>query len=119
MGDSPDLSARSQANGIAPNFIHSLDAAHLRALARAAKREGIDYLAVVHDSFATHAARTDDLARLLRETFVEQYEPDLLARFRDEIAAKLPPAWVDALPPPPMAGELDLEDVRYAPYLFA
>jgi DNA-directed RNA polymerase len=119
MGDSPDLSARSQANGIAPNFIHSLDAAHLRALARAAKREGIDYLAVVHDSFATHAARTDDLARLLRETFVEQYEPDLLARFRDEIAATLPPAWVDALPPPPTAGELDLEDVRYAPYLFA
>jgi DNA-directed RNA polymerase len=119
MGDSADLSTRSQANGIAPNYIHSLDAAHLRALARAAKREGVDYLAVVHDSFATHAARTDDLARLLRETFVEQYKPDLLARFRDEIAAKLPPVWADALPSPPTAGDLDLEDVRYAPYLFA
>lgn len=113
------MSAKGQANGVAPNFVHSLDAAHLRALARAAKHNGIDYLAVIHDSFATHAARTDELARLLRETFVEQYEPDLLARFRDEIASALPPEWVESLPPLPTPGSLDLEAVRNSPYLFA
>jgi DNA-directed RNA polymerase len=119
MGDSADLSSRSQANGIAPNYIHSLDAAHLRALARAAKAAGIDYLGVVHDSFATHAARTDDLARLLRETFVEQYQEDLLTRFRDEVATSLAPEWAAALADPPKAGTLDLEDVRHSSYLFA
>jgi DNA-directed RNA polymerase len=99
---------RGQANGIAPNFVHSLDAAHLRALARAAKG-GRDRLpGVVHDSFATHAARTDDLARLLRETFVEQYEPDLLA----SSATRSRPTPGKQVPPAPEFGELDLEEVR-------
>src|SRR5690349_5740137 len=40
------LDTRGQANGVAPNYVHSLDAAHLRALARAAKRSGIDHLGV-------------------------------------------------------------------------
>jgi DNA-directed RNA polymerase len=113
------LDGRGQANGIAPNYVHSLDAAHLRALARAAKAAGIDYLGVIHDSFATHAGRTDELARLLRDTFVEQYEPNLLARFRDEVAATMPEVWQAALPPVPTEGTLDLEEVRRSPYLFA
>jgi DNA-directed RNA polymerase len=117
--DGAEMDTRGQANGIAPNFVHSLDAAHLRALARAAKDAGIDYLGVVHDSFATHAARTDELSRLLRETFVEQYQPDVLALFRDEIVALLPEAWADQVPPPPELGSLDLEEVGRAPYLFA
>lgn len=113
------IDSRGQANGIAPNFVHSMDAAHLRALARAARREGIDHLAVIHDSFATHAARTDDLVRLLRSTFVEQYEPDVLDRFRREVEAALPPEWRGSIPPPPKAGSLDLGEVLRAPYLFA
>jgi DNA-directed RNA polymerase len=117
--DSSEIDTRGQANGIAPNFVHSLDAAHLRALARAAKDAGIDHLAVIHDSFATHAARSDELARLLRETFVKQYEPDLLARFRDEVVAALPEGWADEVPPLPPMGDLDLGAVLHSPYLFA
>lgn len=113
------LDGRGQANGIAPNFVHSLDAAHLRALARAAKAEGIEHLGVIHDSFATHAARTDDLSRLLRETFVEQYRPDVLARFRDEVVAALPEEWKPLVPEPPSFGSLELEEVLASPYLFA
>jgi DNA-directed RNA polymerase len=117
--DSSEMDTRGQANGIAPNFVHSLDAAHLRAVARAAKRNGIDHLAVIHDSFATHAAQTDELARLLRETFVEQYEPDVLARFRDEVLSSLPEGWADSVPPSPPLGTLNLEEVRHSSYLFA
>jgi DNA-directed RNA polymerase len=117
--DSKDPDVRGQANGVAPNYVHSLDAAHLRALARAAKKAGIDHLGVVHDSFATHAARTDELSRLLRETFVEQYRPDLLRQFRDEIEAAVPEEWKDQIPQPPKFGSLDLEAVRHSPYLFA
>lgn len=113
------LDARGQANGVAPNFVHSLDAAHLRAVARGAKAAGIDYLAVIHDSFGTHAARTDDLVRVLRETFVAQYSGDILADFRREVLAQLPPELADQIKPAPPRGALDLEEVRRAPYLFA
>lgn len=117
--DGSRLNGRGQANGIAPNFVHSLDAAHLRAVARGARAEGIDHLAVIHDSFGTHAANTDRLVTILRDTFVSQYEPDVLARFRDEVAAQLPDDLVELLPEPPQAGTLDLRDVSRSAYLFA
>lgn len=113
------LDARGQANGIAPNFVHSLDAAHLRALARAAKAEGIDSLAVIHDSFGTHVADTDTLVRLLRDTFVAQYQGDILQDFYEEVRAQLPPEWAEQVPLPPAKGDLDLNMVRYSAYLFA
>ncbi|SKB49102.1 DNA-directed RNA polymerase [Sphingopyxis flava] len=113
------LDTRGQTNGIAPNFVHSLDAAHLRAVARAAKRAGIDSLAVIHDSFGTHVADTDKLVRLLRDTFVAQYEDDILMDFYNEVVAQLPPAWAREVPPPPQKGDLDLNEVRHSSYLFA
>lgn len=114
------LDARGQANGISPNFVHSLDAAHLRAVARAAKAEGINSLAVIHDSFGTHAADTDKLVRLLRDTFVSQYEDrDVLQEFYDEARAQLPEEWARELPPPPEKGDMDLGRVRFSTYLFA
>lgn len=117
--DGSGLDTRAQANGVAPNFVHSLDAAHLRAVARGARAAGINHLALIHDSFGTHAARTDDLAQVLRDTFVQQYTPDVLARLREEVAALLPPAIAAELPPVPQRGSLDLEVVRHAPYVFA
>lgn len=113
------LDGRAQANAVAPNFVHSLDAAHLRAVARAARTAGIDSLAVIHDSFGTHAADTDTLVGLLRDTFVEQYDDDILVRFYEEAKAQLPEPWSEQVPPPPEKGSLDLSMVKYAPYLFA
>lgn len=113
------LDTRGQANGIAPNFVHSLDGSHLRAVARGVRAAGIESLAVIHDSFGTHAANTDALIGILRDTFVDQYRPDLLAKFREEIIAQLPEDWKDLVPPPPPTGSLDLEDIRQARYIFA
>lgn len=113
------LDSRGQANGIAPNFVHSMDAAHLRAVAREADRAGIKSLAVIHDSFGTHAADTDRLVEVLRSTFVDQYEPDILRQFYDEVTEQLPPEWAAEVPLPPEMGSLDLSQVRHSPYLFA
>src|SRR3546814_7779551 len=82
--DGYKLDARSLANGVAPNFVHSLDASHLQAVAYRSKGQGIRHLAVIHDSFGTHAANTGKLSRILRETFVEQYSGDVLGDFRSE-----------------------------------
>lgn len=113
------LDARGQANGIAPNYVHSMDAAHLRAVARAARRVGITSLAVIHDSFGTHAARTDELAALLRETLVAQYRPDRLAELFEEVVRQLPAEWAEVVPLPPSRGDLNLDQVLLAPYVFA
>jgi DNA-directed RNA polymerase len=71
----------------------------------------------VHDSFGVHAADVDTLHAVLRETFIEQYTPDVLARLRSEVAAQLPS---DAeLPSLPVPGALDLDAVRASAYFFA
>lgn len=114
-----EISKRAQANGIAPNFVHSLDAAHLQSVVLAANAEGITDLAVIHDSFGCHAAFAGDLSRILRETFVEQYTPNRLEMFRDELAEQLPPELAEKLPPLPPLGALDLTQVLDSHYVFA
>ena len=117
--DGETIDGRAQANGIAPNFVHSLDASHLQAVANAAVEDGIEHLAVIHDSFGTHAGNTHRLATILLRTFVDQYTPDRLAQFRDELASQLPPELVERLPPLPAVGSLDLSDVSRSEYMFA
>jgi DNA-directed RNA polymerase, mitochondrial len=112
------LDGRRQANGISPNFVHSLDAAHLMAVANGCRARGILDIAVVHDSFGVHAAHAYDLRDILRETFAEQYGVDRLAMLRDELAAQLPPEFVDLLPPLPALGDFDINEVLRADYLF-
>ena len=117
--ETSSLDKRAQANGIAPNFVHSLDASHLMSVALRAREKGVNSLAVIHDSFGTHAADTDLLAEILRETFIEQYTPDVLGRFYEELKSQLPDELADKLPAPPKAGTLDLNEVRASAYIFA
>ncbi|WP_083467775.1 DNA-directed RNA polymerase [Methylobacterium tarhaniae] len=47
----PDLDAASQLRGIAPNFVHSLDAAALTLSLISAKVRGIAAFTSVHDAY--------------------------------------------------------------------
>jgi DNA-directed RNA polymerase len=113
------IDSRAQANGVAPNFVHSLDAAHLQAVAAQARAEGLAHLAMIHDSFGTHAADTDRLSAILRETFIKQYEGDVLGDFYEQLQEQLGEELAAELPAPPKAGTLDLNAVRGAAYTFA
>lgn len=113
------LDRRAQANGVAPNFVHSLDAAHLQAVALRCKQEGINHLAMIHDSFGTHAADTGRMTAILRETFVEQYHGDVLSGLRDQLKERMGDELAERLPLPPAMGDLDLDQVAQAPYTFA
>jgi DNA-directed RNA polymerase len=117
--DGDKIDSRSQANGVAPNFVHSLDASHLQSVTLAAREQGIKHLALIHDSFGTHAADTDMLSSLLRDTFVEQYSGNVLGDFHEELKDQLPEELAELLPPPPSFGDLDLEVIRAAEYTFA
>jgi DNA-directed RNA polymerase len=59
-------------NAIAPNLVHSLDAAHLVAVANACAREEIT-LTTIHDCFATTANLVPRLQRILLEQLYELY----------------------------------------------
>lgn len=120
--DSQSINRRQQANGVAPNFVHSLDACHLQAVALRAREEGINHLAVIHDSFGTHAADTTRLAEILRETLVEQYQGNVLQDFYEELVEQLKgdiEDIEDRLPKPPVMGELDLKTILKSTYTFA
>ena len=64
------LDINAYASGIAPNYVHSNDAAHLALTASAFKGS----FGAVHDSFATHANDIPDLNTAIREKFSEMYE---------------------------------------------
>jgi DNA-directed RNA polymerase len=114
--DTDKLDKRAQASGVAPNFIHSMDAAHLMRTANAMRREGCEHFAMIHDSFGTHAANTDLLNHVLREEFVRMYtEADWLQRFADSQATL---AKVE-LPPVPKKGSLDLNQVLESEFFFS
>jgi len=117
--DGSKLDKRKQSSSISPNFVHSLDAAHLMRTVALCGDNGITDVSVIHDSFATHAANTDELATLLRTAFIEQYTPDVLARFRDQLAGQLQPGLAMKLPPLPPMGTLDLARVAESDFFFA
>lgn len=112
-GDGPNR--RKHRNGIAPNFIHSMDASHMQLAALRSKEEGITSLAMIHDDFGTHAADAHRFSQIIREVFLEMYQDhDWLQDFYDRYTTT-----GVFLPDPPDKGSLDLEEVLKSQYFFA
>lgn len=117
--DGDKLNGRKQALGIAPNFVHSLDASHLMLTTLYCVQDGMKDFAMIHDSYGCHAGHASRLRDNLREAFVDQYRGDVLQAFRAELEEQLPEALRVELPPLPPMGTLDLEGVRSSEYFFA
>ncbi len=81
--DRPELDARKQRQGSAPNLIHSVDATHLMMVLNAALDEDMDCFAMIHDDFGVHAAHIDRWHSIIRETFVTLHDKaDILPNFK-------------------------------------
>lgn len=113
--DTDDIDKRRQANGISPNFVHSLDATAVHLTAQKAKSLGISSLAMVHDSYGTHSPKCEELAGILRHAYSEIFSEDLLLHFRDMVAQQTQ----KELPPIPTYGSLDPDEVLASDYFFA
>jgi DNA-directed RNA polymerase len=113
------LDRRKQSAGIAPNFVHSMDASHLVATVGRCLDVGVTALAMVHDSYGTHAADAEELSRQLRRAFIEQYTLDVLGGFLQQLKDQLPEDMAASLPLPPSFGTLELEGVMRSGYFFA
>ncbi len=129
------LDERGQLQGIAPNFVHSQDAATLTLTVNKVEAHGISHFSSVHDAFGTHAADMDEMIVLLREAFVEVHQTNVLDQFRQacvrvtadalmvtegvadpfeamQIAEERIKPWTDF-------GELEIADVLKSQYFFA
>jgi DNA-directed RNA polymerase len=111
------LDVQKQATGMSPNVVHSFDAAHMMLTVNACAAEGITALAMVHDSYATHACDVGMMNALLRQEFIGMYEGDVLNELYHQFMDQLP-ADVE-LPYPPTPGNLDLSQVADSLYFFA
>lgn len=99
------------ANGLAPNFVHSMDAAHLHLTTERAAALGIKDLAMIHDDYGTHAANAETLFEVIRERFVYMYVTrDPIKEFRDKYPR---------IPQPPENGSLDINEVLRSRYFFS
>lgn len=82
VSDNEDVDRHKQATGVAPNFIHSLDATHLMMSINEASRQGCVNFSTVHDSFGTSLGEAARLRRIIRQELVKLYtEHDPLAEF--------------------------------------
>lgn len=115
-----DLNKTKAVNGVAPNFVHACDGAHLCLTVNAAWAEGIKNLALVHDSFGCLACQSDTLHRVIREQFVRMYsEHDVLAEVLAQAKCDLTVDNHHRLPNAVQYGTLNLEGVLEAKYAFA
>lgn len=129
-----DLSLEDQMTGVAPNFIHSLDASCLVDTILKADRAGVVSFMAIHDAYGTHAGAMWPLFKCLREAFVETHQQDMLAEYARACASVVAGvrALEDAIDPmeameraeaslekPLELGSLDIESVLDSDYFFS
>ena len=106
--DKPDI--QGFMCGISPNYIHSMDAAHMAIVI--AGWDG-DFGAV-HDSFSTHACDVDALLRRTKEVFIQMYDhPNYFSVIREQLTNNEDD--VDQ----PTLGDLDIGEIEDSDYFFA
>ena len=111
-----DVNPREALQAISPNFIHSLDAAHMfLTIDMISKLYGIIDLCMIHDSYGCHANDMDIMRDCLRHTFVDIHAENQLENFKIQLENQLG----ISLPSVPERGKLDIGSVLSSEYFFA
>jgi len=107
MGSAP-LDARKTAQAMAPNFVHSIDATHLRMVINECDHD----LVAVHDSIGSHPGDYFETSRVIRKTFAALHnEYDALA---DLCASMKQP-----VPEFPRNGDYNANEALKSAYIFS
>jgi len=112
--DNLPVHRQRQASAFPPNYVHSLDSSHMLLTALEMDRRGLEFSAV-HDSFWTHPCDIDEMNGVLRDCFIDLYERPLLNDLKRTWELQYPSV---EFPDVPERGELDLSEVKDAPYFF-
>ena len=108
------LHRQRQVSAFPPNYVHSLDSSHMLLTAIEMKKRGLHFSAV-HDSYWTHPCDIEEMNVVLRESFIDLYNQPLLHDLKKTWEMRYPSI---EFPDCPEEGDLDLNDVRLAPYFF-
>lgn len=121
-----------QKNGLPPNFIHSLDSAHMMLTAMYSEAAGINFVSV-HDCYWTHVSSVAVMSRICREQFVALHSGPILENLAKEFKerychANLPEDTPEGklneelrtlLKKVPAKGKFDLNEVLKSTYFFS
>lgn len=91
--------------GISPNYVHSLDSAHVRAIVRESKVG----LSCIHDSIGCPANMVMETNKIIRTTFHHINKIDLVENIYNALGANYTA----------QNGELDINEVLESPYIFS
>lgn len=120
-GKSPKIDIKKQKQSVVPNFIHSLDAAHMmRTVAALRDGRGLKHFLLVHDNFGVHGCDMDFLSEVVRDEFVRIHQTPLLEQIYNEQVSRAPEL-KDLLCHPTeyiKMGKLDIASVRDSEYFF-
>lgn len=117
-----EIDGPAQIRGIGPNFIHSLDACHMRMTVKALEELGVKNFQMVHDSYGTLAADMGIMSQVLREKFVELHSNPIFEQAGDYLVEQniLEKEVVDAIKAKYLTktGDLDITEVLTSTYFF-
>lgn len=109
-----DTDKKKQVSGVAPNFIHSLDATHLMMSVNAC--ENVSNFTTVHDSFGTSLGEAEELREVIRQQMVKLYsENEPLKDFKAH-AEELLGKHIDI--DLPQKGTLDINSILSSKFVF-
>jgi len=107
------------ASAVAPGFVHSMDACHLQQVVRLANAEGINSVALVHDSFGCLPTDAGRFRKIIQEGFQWLYcQHDVLNDIRSETLDQLDTNG-HRIPELPDYGTYDCNQILEAEYAFA
>jgi DNA-directed RNA polymerase len=111
-----DLDGKAQYLAISPNYIHSLDAAHMFMTISRMLDEGMTAFSFVHDSYGTYAPDIPMMHKLLREEFIKIHQENQLEKLKKEIEER----YGIYLPEVPQREDgFKIEEVLESEYFFA
>lgn len=109
-----EVDYNKQATTIAPNFIHSQDAAHLSLSVRRCAASGLE-MSAIHDSFGTHLCDVDEMGSHIKHEFITMYIQDKIRTLRNNWVLR----YGDVLPKLPEYGDLEIADTIHSTYAFS
>jgi len=118
--------AMKQRNAFPPNYVHSLDSAHMMLTSLHCQRAGLTFVSV-HDCYWTHAASVPAMNRVCREQFVslhsrpllEELAEGLLSRFSHSSTSSEDDKVASVLAAVPEKGDFDLRQILDSEYFFS
>lgn len=114
------LDRHEQVNGIAPNFVHSMDASHMMLTVLEAGDRGVVHFACIHDSFGTAPGLAGVMFEAVRECMVVTYTSrDVIQDFFNTFESLVSEENRGTIPAFPPKGDLDLSLIRSSLYCFA